>query len=79
MKLEKKLKREKIRLNRMIEIYGGNLVSEAVLEQSRKVDKLIIAYEKTKNNAISMNKNVKYKAASGQYERNYGHISFSLM
>lgn len=49
IKLMKKLKTEKKRLNNMIENNDGNLNNNFILKQSRKVDKLIIHYNKLCN------------------------------
>jgi fumarylacetoacetate (FAA) hydrolase family protein len=48
IRLRDRLTREKKRLDDMVANCDGNLKSDIILEQSRKVDKLIVAYQKIK-------------------------------
>lgn len=54
VRLEEKLKKEKEKLNRMIERCNGNLTNDLILEQSRKVDSLIVSYQKVKRYCLSI-------------------------
>jgi hypothetical protein len=47
IKLMENIEKEKRILNCMVDNSDGNLLSELILEQSRKVDKLIVAYQRT--------------------------------
>lgn len=60
--LEEKLKMEKKKLDEIITNSDGNLTNDFILEQSRKVDNLIVAYQKVKQRCISIPvADVKYK------------------
>ena len=52
IRLEKTLKREKQRLNRIIENSDGNLIQDLILAQSRRVDELIVAYQRIKQKSV---------------------------
>lgn len=53
IQLQEKLKIEKTILNKMIEENNGQLNNDFILEQSKKVDNLIVKYQKTKLYCIS--------------------------
>lgn len=53
IRLIKKLKTEKKKLNRLIGNNDGDLTNNFILKQSRKVDKLIIHYNKLNNIAVA--------------------------
>lgn len=62
--LEEKLKMEKKKLDEIIANSDGNLTNDFILEQSRKVDNLIVAYQKVKLRCISIPvDNLKYKVS----------------
>lgn len=62
--LEEKLKMEKKKLDKIIANSDGNLTNDFILEQSRKVDNLIVAYQKIKLRCISIPvDNLKYKVS----------------
>lgn len=54
VRLEEKLRKEKEKLDKMIEKCNGNLTNDFVLEQSRKVDNLIVTYQKLKKRCIDI-------------------------
>lgn len=54
VRLEEKLRKEKEKLDEMIEKCNGNLTNDFVLEQSRKVDNLIVSYQKLKKRCIDI-------------------------
>lgn len=62
--LEEKLKMEKKKLDEIIANSDGNLTNDFILEQSRKVDNLIVAYQKVKLRCISIPMDdLKYKVS----------------
>lgn len=62
--LEEKLKMEKKKLDEIIANSDGKLTNDFILEQSRKVDNLIVAYQKVKLRCISIPvDNLKYKVS----------------
>jgi hypothetical protein len=64
VRLEEKLRKEKEKLDEMVEKCNGNLTNDLVLEQSRKVDNLIVAYQKVKLCCINIpDNNLKYKVS----------------
>lgn len=64
VRLEEKLRKEKEKLDEMIEKCNGNLKNDFVLEQSRKVDNLIVSYQKLKKRCIDIPvKCIKYKVS----------------
>ena len=46
LKMEQKMKKEQMKLDDLISMNNYELVNEKVLEQSRKLDKIIIIYQK---------------------------------
>lgn len=61
VRLEEKLEKEKRKLNEMIENYHGDLTNDFVLEQSRRVDSLIVCYQNIKKYCVSIPvDNIKY-------------------
>ncbi|MFA9396813.1 MAG: Spo0E family sporulation regulatory protein-aspartic acid phosphatase [Clostridiaceae bacterium] len=48
VRLEKRIEIEKKRLDGMIKENGSNLLNDLVIEQSKKLDKLIVVYQKIK-------------------------------
>lgn len=62
--LEEKLKMEKKKLDEIIANSDGKLTNDFILEQSRKVDNLIVAYQKVKLRCISIPMDdLKYKVS----------------
>lgn len=53
--LEVKLEKEKAILNKLIEENNWGLDNDFILEQSRKVDKIIVKYQKIKRHCIKKN------------------------
>lgn len=49
-----RLEKEKEKLDRMIEDHGWQLSSDIILKQSKKVDKLVLAYQKIKQHCIKV-------------------------
>lgn len=63
LKLYEDLKKEKKKLDEMIANSDGNLTNEYILEQSKNVDKLIVAYQKLKQKRIrSKTGNIKIRS-----------------
>lgn len=52
IQLQESLKKEQAILDKMIEENNGELNNDFILEQSRKVDKLIVTYQKLKAHCI---------------------------
>jgi hypothetical protein len=55
IRLELELEREKAMLNKLIEENNLGLNNDFILEQSRKVDKIIVKYQKVKLHCIKKN------------------------
>lgn len=51
---EEKLRREKAILDKMVEINSMELSNDFILKQSRKVDRLVVAYQKIKLHSIKV-------------------------
>lgn len=52
IQLQENLRKEQAILNKMIEENNGQLNNDFILEQSKKVDKLIVTYHKLKAHCI---------------------------
>ena len=61
-----KLEKEKAILDKMIEISTGELTNDFILRQSRKVDKLVAIYQKSKRYSIQVHadKNMENKSVN---------------